>query len=430
MGNLRSKITILRQRIQESWLYRWGYRQMPPRQQRYIERLRAEKRPVRVVFLVLNISMWKYQGLLSRLLRDPRFLVTVVLSPGITYQPEQRLRDVQQMRQFFGSKGIDYIDWQIENNEPPVDVRRELQPDVVFYMQPYHGSYHPRHCFLNFTDRLIAYSPYSYLQAQDPYNYDNVMQNVAWRCYYANKYHLADATRLAHNKGVNAVAVGYTSADDYEATDNFPRQKEPFSEREPRLLIWAPHCTLANDGSAFSRSNFLMMADYMVDLAQRYKDCLRIAFKPHPGLLTELYKHPDWGRERADAYYDRWRNMENTKLADGAFVELFRESDAMVHDSGSFVVDYLYFNRPVMFVSQNIERAKSYVNVPGRRAYEAHYIGSTTDDIERFVRDVVMNGHDTMEPVRRAYYQEFLKQPRGQLTAENIYRDMVKELIN
>jgi hypothetical protein len=168
-----------------------------------------------------------------------------------------------------------------------------------------------------------------------------------------------------------------------------------------------------------------MMADYMVDLARRHVSDLRIAFKPHPGLLTELYKHPDWGRERADAYYEQWHTMENTELVDGAFVDLFRESDAMVHDSGSFVVDYLYFNHPVMYVSQNIERAKTYVNEPGRRAYDAHYIGSTTADVERFVDEVVLAGNDTMEPVRTAYYEQFLKQPGGRSTAENMYNDMV-----
>ena len=426
MNSIKGKATILRQRIHEQWLYRYGYRLMPRRQQRYVQWLGRQQRPVRVVFVALNVAMWKYQRLYDLLAADERFQPVVVLSPGITYQPEQRLKDLRQMRDFFTQQGTKFVDWKLEEGAEPVDIRHELNPDIVFYMQPYHGSYHDRHCFLRFTDRLIAYTPYSYLQAQVAYNYDNVMQNVAWKCYYVNQYHLDDARRWARNQGVNAVAAGYTSADDYRL--NPPSEVWHDDGHTRRRLIWAPHCTLANDGSAFSRSNFLMMADYMVDLARRHKDDLQIAFKPHPGLLTELYKHPEWGRERADEYYRTWRTMPNTQAEEGTFIDLFRGSDAMVHDSGSFVIDYLYFNHPVMYVSQNMERAKSYVNTPGKKAYEAHYTGSTTEDVERFVNEVVLGGNDPMKAARETYYNEFLAQPGGKTTAQNMYDDIVRSL--
>lgn len=420
------KWTVLCQRLHEAWLYHYGYRLMPRRQHHYIGKLRRRGGPVRVVFVALNVPMWKYQGLYDLLSADPRFQASVVLSPGITYKPEQRLRDLQQMREYFGAKRVDYIDWRLEDGEPAADIRRQLNPDIVFYTQPYHGSYHARHCFLRFTDRLIAYSPYSYLQAHDPYNYDNVMQNIAWKCYYVNKYHLAEARELAHNHGVNAVAVGYTSADEYQQNQYQEVWNDDGHQR--KRLIWAPHCTLANNGTAFSRSNFLMMAEYMVELARRHTADLQIAFKPHPGLLTELYKHPDWGKARTDDYYNMWRQMPNTQLVDGTFINLFQGSDAMVHDSGSFVIDYQYFNRPVMYVSQHIERAKSFVNEPGRKAYDAHYIGRTTGDVERFVDEVVLQGHDVMQDVRRAFYEEYLVQPGGQSTARNMYDDIVRSL--
>lgn len=420
------KWTILQQRLHEAWLYRYGYRLMPARQQQYIGKLRQRGTPVRVVFFALNVSMWKYQGLYELLHGDPRFQTFVVLSPGITYKPDHRLRDLQQMREYFRARNVEYIDWRLEDDESPFDVRRHLSPDIVFYTQPYHGSYHARHCFLNFTDRLIAYSPYSYLQAHDPYNYDNVMQNIAWRCYYVNEYHLEEAHQLARNQGVNAVAVGYTSADEYK--HNLYTEVWNDTTRQRKRLIWAPHSTIENYGTAFSRSNFLMMANYMVELAKRHVGDLQIAFKPHPGLLTVLYRHPDWGRQKADAYYNLWRTMPNTQLADGAFINLFEGSDAMVHDSGSFVVDYLYFDHPVMYVTQDIERAKTYVNEPGRKAYEAHYIGTTNNDVEQFVNQVVLQGQDTMQEIRQSYYDKYLKQPSGQSTARNIYDNIVRSL--
>ena len=420
------KWTILRQRLHEAWLYRYGYKWAPCRQQRYIEKLQRQQRPVRVAFFVLNISMWKYQGLHDLLRRDKRFSVYTVLSPGLGYLTEQRLRDLRQMRQYFNDRQIDYIDWQLENDAPPTDIRKTIDPDIVVYMQPYHGVYHPLHCFLKFTDRLILYTPYSFVQAQDPYNYDNEMQNIAWKQYFPTSCHIEDAQRLARNKGINIVAAGYASADDFLNNDYQEVWHDEGHSR--RRLIWAPHCTLANDGSVFSRSNFLMMADYMVKLAQRHTNDLQIAFKPHPGLLTELYKHPEWGRQRADAYYQLWRQMPNTQLADGPFKDLFQGSDAMVHDSGSFVVDYLYFNRPVMYVTRDIQRAKSFVNLPGQEAYDAHYVGATLDEVEHFIDDVVLAGHDTMTSVRQAFYDRFLARPNGKTVAENMYQDILTSL--
>ena len=91
------KWTILRQRIHEYWLYHYGYRLMPGRQRRFIKELQ-QRDVIKVVFVALNVSMWKYQGIYDLLAADPRFQVFVVLSPGITYKPEQRLRDLQQMR--------------------------------------------------------------------------------------------------------------------------------------------------------------------------------------------------------------------------------------------------------------------------------------------------------------------------------------------
>ena len=423
--NVMGKLTILKQRLQERYLYEWAYRSMPSRQQRYIAKL-SKRKEIRVAFFVLNVSMWKYQGLAYLLRENPRFRVCIVLSPGYSCTQSQQLQDIRQMRTYFAERGMEYIDWRLEDGEPAKDVRQLFDPDIVFYSHPYHGSYHPLHCFLQFTDRLIAYTPYSYLQSQAPFNYDNVMQNIAWKLYYANRYQMADARRLARNKGVNVVVAGYPSSDVYLYGPSELAWKD--TEHRRKRLIWAPHFTLANDGSVFSRSNFLMMADFMVELAERYRNELEIAFKPHPNLLSQLQKHPDWGYERTEAYYKKWQTMENTQLADGEFVNLFRDSDAMIHDSGSFVVDYLYFNHPVMFVTRDIERAKSYVNEPGKRAYDAHYVGKTLDDVQNFVDQVVLGGNDTKQTDRQQFFSSFLEEADGLTVAQHIYDDMVRSL--
>ncbi|MBR1688352.1 MAG: CDP-glycerol glycerophosphotransferase family protein [Prevotella sp.] len=420
-----SRLTLLRQKIEEAWLYRIGYRLAPLRQQRYIRHLQGRSE-IRVVFVVVSIPMWKYQGLYDLLRADARFRVQIVLSPSMNYSDEQRLSDIRVMRSYFDSRAMPYVDWDIEHDAPAVDIRRELNPDIVCYSQPYHGVFHPRHQFLNFTDRLLAYYPYGALQTSEPFLFDQVMTNIAWRLYYSDRYVLADACRFMRNGGSNVVVVGYPNADLYTR----PLTADPWHDEGHRLkrVIWAPHCTLANDGSSLSKSNFLDLSEAMLRLAHDYRDRVQIAFKPHPGLLTELYRHPDWGKQRTDDYYKRWSQMENTQLETGDYIELFKGSDAMIHDCGSFVIDYLYFRRPVMFLTRDIQRTRQYGNELCRQAYDIHYTGCTEQDIRRFIDDVVLGGNDPLSASRHQFYQDNLLPPGGQSVARNTYDDLVESL--
>jgi CDP-glycerol glycerophosphotransferase (TagB/SpsB family) len=166
----------------------------------------------------------------------------------------------------------------------------------------------------------------------------------------------------------------------------------------------------------------------MLQLADKYKDKLQIAFKPHPSLLRELYNHPEWGPKRTDDYYNQWNSKPNTQLETGDYVALFSGSDAMVHDSGSFIVDYQYFRKPVMYVSQNIALSKKYGNDFSKMAYDQHYIGKTYDDIERFIVEVVLEGNDTMKSSRDEFYCKFMLPPNGRSVADNTYDDIVKSI--
>lgn len=422
---MKRKWIILKQRIAEWWLNNIGYHFAAWRQQRFVKSLEG-RNEIRVAFVANNVAMWKYQSLYDRLQQDQRFKLFVILSPSISYQQEHRMRDLLAMRTYFSERKMDFVDWKIENGEDAIDIRKAINPDIVFYTQPYHGVYHHKHCFLNFTDRLLCYYPYAFLQIQDKYIYDQVYNNIAWKIYLANDYSRDDARMLARNKGRNVVVVGYPSSDLYQNIELPEVWKDDNHSR--KRLIWAPHFTVANDGSAFSRSNFLYLSDFMLQLADKYKDKLQIAFKPHPSLLRELYNHPEWGPKRTDDYYNQWNSKPNTQLETGDYVALFSGSDAMVHDSGSFIVDYQYFRKPVMYVSQDIALSKKYGNDFSKMAYDQHYIGKTYEDIERFIVEVVLEGNDTMKSSRDEFYSKFLLPPNGRSVADNTYDDIVKSI--
>ena len=240
--------------------------------------------------------------------------------------------------------------------------------------------------------------------------------------------HLNEARKTAWNEGRNVRVVGYPNADDFLSGKYAQVWKQPADRKQRKRLIWAPHYAITPEFGLLARSNFLDMAQPMLEIAEKYHDELQIAFRPHPRLLTELYKHPLWGKERTDSYYEQWANGTNTQLETVGFIDLFMTSDGMVHDSGSFAVEYHYSLNPVMFVSQDIAPLLATQCEFGKSAYKMHYIGKNMDDVEQFITNVVVGGNDTMRSWREWFYTEHLLPPGGHTVAQNTLDDLIYSL--
>jgi CDP-glycerol glycerophosphotransferase (TagB/SpsB family) len=177
-----------------------------------------------------------------------------------------------------------------------------------------------------------------------------------------------------------------------------------------------------------SRSNFIEMADFMLDVAKQYSDRIQIAFKPHPRLLTELYNHPKWGVEKADSYYKKWADLTNGQLEMGDFVSLFYYSDAMIHDSGSFVIDYIYFNKPQLFITKDVNVQLRESDRIAERVFQNVSTGYNENEIIDFIDNVVIRGNDTKSMIRKQILEEELLPPNGKFASENMYSDICASL--
>jgi CDP-glycerol glycerophosphotransferase (TagB/SpsB family) len=120
--------------------------------------------------------------------------------------------------------------------------------------------------------------------------------------------------------------------------------------------------------------------------------------------------------------------MVNTQLETGDFVDLFKTSDAMIHDCGSFTAEYLYVNKPVAFVSDNIEQLKIPHSDFGRAALDQHYILKDKDDVLAFINDVVLGGNDSKKEQRTRFFETVLKPDVTGTTSQFIVNDIKKSL--
>lgn len=398
---------------------------MPKRQARYVEKLRS-KDHVNVVFLPTNVAMWKYQRLYELLKSDKRFRVYIFPTPLANFTREQRIEDLRAMRAYFSERAMEYVDYELEKGKPMVNVRDVVDPDIIFYTQHYEITLEKGLVYTHFLDKLLCYAPYAFIPRKMNLFYGLPFDYVAWRLYYQTELNKKYAKSISTIMARNVVVAGYTGASSYFT----PPEKEVWKSdgRRKKRVIWAPHFTIVDGLGYFQASYFLKMAGFMCELAAEYADRVSFAFKPHPRLFSVLCNYPEWGKVKAREYYDFWANGANTQLETGDFVDLFKESDAMIHDCGSFIVDYMYFGKPILYDNPNIDDVKATTDELGAKAYDAHYRVKTLSDVKTFIDDVVLGGNDTMESVRKTFFEEYLKPKDGKDASQVIYDDIVKSI--
>lgn len=392
------------------------------RNKRNEERIR-QKDSITVVFFASNLAMWKYQELYEEMLRYPRYIPYIVLTPLSTFTFEQKKKNIEELRLFFKNKQIQYIDYNIEKMKG-FDVKNKLKPDLIFHSQPYLTAHVKEHRYYRFSDSLLGYYPYGItIFKGDFFNEDYC--NKAWKRYYENSFFQKICKENSSIGDKNVVIVGAHVADEYAKPHKDIWKKQ--SQLKKRI-IWATHFTINDDGWSGLSSNFLKMADYMLLIAKKYESLIQIAFKPHPRLLTELYKHKEWGKEKTDRYYEAWNEMNNTQLEQGDYYNLFAGSDAMIHDCGSFAAEYIYTENPVMYISKNFTNLYNEVHEFGKLILDLHYKAKELNDIEDFICRVVIKGDDPKKDERKFAKKTYLDPPNGKTVAQNIMDDLNRSL--
>ena len=377
------------------------------------------KPTIEVAFLLTIPGMWKLDYLFRAMAESPRYHPYIVIFPYSRFKgfsDKELWKTIERTEAFVKQRGFEYLIPYDKETGKWDNISKTLHPDIVFFTTPYRDILPQFYCY-NFKKTLTCYVPYAF-QAMNLYDldYNQIAINLYGLNFAETDMHLDFARRYSRSKGKNFVVSGYPGTevylrDDYTSPDVWRPQSEP-----KKRIIWAPHHTIETN-VAFQASTFLTFCDDMLDIARRYRDKVQIAFKPHQLLKFKLMQL--WGEERTNSYYHQWEEMDNCQLEESGYIDLFIHSDAMIHDSGSFTAEYLFLNKPVMYLALNAEPEKQF-NEFGKLAYHNHYHGASRQDIEAFINDVVVGGQDTMKAQREQFHSRYLCPPDGKLPSQNI----------
>lgn len=372
-----------------------------------------KKERIRVLFVIAELGSWKTEILYLAMLNHPRFepLLGVTTSQEVSGS-KAKLID------YLIKKGYFYID--IDSIAHNI---QNINPDIIFYYKPYVSSY-PSGLFIEKNRKpVVCQINYAFNQGGTAEPYLHQIRKYAWREFVENRLVLETMTSL---KGVytgNKVVTGTPMQDILLLPkDNF---EDPWKDKTGRKrIIYAPHHSLkGTNGGFIEYSTFLENGDFILELAKKYSDRVTWAFKPHPTLYPKLVNL--WGKEKTDAYYNAWVNLGIGQLELGEYVGLFKHSDAMIHDSCSFIAEYMYTHKPVMFLEKKHRTAdEMLLGEFGYSSYKLHYHGQNFKQIKDFVDDVINYRDPNMEQ-RTTFFDEYLLPPNGKTACENIINEIL-----
>lgn len=410
MSSIILRIFAFLHRIVDFYIYRLS---IPSK----VKRMRQKPR-VKVLFVISEVSIWKTESLYREMLLHPRFEPIIGVALLTADKPSEAIRKYEILLRYLINKKYSFIELYGS------DIRNNIRPDIIFYQQPYDGIIDSELFYRNNQDALFCNVYYAFNTIGQKWIGASAYLHYCWQRYYENYEAMSYCESLmpiiARNKGY---ITGLSFQDILEKSkDEF---QDPWKTQSvgKKRIIWAPHHTIPIEENLINYSTFLDVADSMLEIAEELKDKIQIAFKPHPFLMKKLYNY--WGKEKTDSYYKKWSQSENVQFESGEYYGLFKHSDALIHDCGSFTIEYLYMGKPVMYLS-NGEPHTDTLNAFGKAAYETHVIGSSKTEIMQFINDVI-NEKDILRNEREKFVKRFLKIPNTGNASLNIINSILNE---
>ena len=381
-------------------------------------RLRGKER-IEVAFFLTIPGMWKSDYLFRALQDNPRYHPYIVIYPYSQFKgfsKDEIEETLKRTELFVKGRGYEYVIPYDKEKNRWLDVKKTLHPDIVFFASPY-KDHLPQYYIYHFKDILTCYVPYGFgsVRAYEN-NYNLIFHNLVGLQLLETEWHREMGVKIARNGGYNLFTTGYPATEvflrnDYVAMDVWKSQPT-----KKKRIIWAPHHPVDDPHGV---ATFLLYYDFMLQMAEKYQNQIQIAFKPHQLLKFKLERI--WGQEKTDEYYARWANLENGQLEESSYVDLFITSDAMIHDSGSFTTEYIFTQKPVMYLVGK-DKVEERFSTFGLQAFHCHYQGESAEQIERFIVDTVIGGDDPKKVDREAFYNKWLAPKDGLMPSQKIIK--------
>ena len=390
------------------------YEEISSRIFEYTENKLKSKDIINVGFVIHSASMWSCEKLYRFFESDPHFNPSVIVSRCNSDASLKTYPLYNKTLSFFNNSEYNVKTLNLNDNRFTC-WKKMGEPDILFYLSPY-NLFTPKEVNIKYmpADVLTIYIPYCYMMndSEGLRNCPGIM--YTWKHFVESKFYLNIFSREKPYRKNNLEFLGYPKMD-YFYKNSY--DDTVWKEKQKKRIIYAPHHSIG-EFSTF-RDNGL----YFLELAKKYEHTTTWVIKPHPLLGRGCVRSGVFKTsEEYDHYLDQWRNLKNANvIEEGTYEDIFMTSDAMICDSMSFLAEYQFTHKPLLFLEN-----KSKLNFDdfGFSVYKQLYTaeGTNKNAIDKFITDVVLNENDPMKSERDVFFKEYLDNNNNGNSSYLIYK--------
>lgn len=385
-----------------------------------LEKIR-HKDKITVAFYFDSTSKWCGDELYNLFAKDKRFEPTIFIYPtGDNLTRKEFQQDIEK----FKARGLNVF---VVKN-PTVDIPVQ---DILIQTSPYDDNV-PRDfrlINLKFTT-LLVYIPYAHtISSRDGFIRYNPFLRVLWKACFPSTTSLEYYQRTCSVGMPRGIFSGYPRMDIFFNKNAYFKFDWKITRPDSKKIIWAPHHTVSDSDTSLKYSTFQWNYQFMYEFAKAHTE-ISWVIKPHPWLFRNaVHAHIFSSLAACEEYFQKWNDLPNAQVYTGAYYQdIFATSDGMIHDSGSFIAEYQYVDKPMIYLSRDTQKFNDLGNVILKASYTVD--GKNLDSISATMQRVFIEGDDYKAAERKVVFDKYLNYPKylGMSASEFIYKNIVDDL--
>lgn len=386
------------------------------------ERMRG-KNKIRVGFVTDNAAMWCGDKLYNYFARDKRFEPTVFLCLQRNKSTVKTvIDDFHHGTKQFKSRGLNVF----PISDPQTQIPKQ---DVIFFLRPYFNYYPDAFQMHKLTaNTLIIHIPYGLKVSQTNRGSltDYPIFRIIWKGFFENSQVIKTLDGYCKLGMPRGLYSGLPKLDAFFADIKKIKFDWKMTQRNAKKIIWAPHWSI-NGGAKYA--TFQWNWRFMYEFAKAHPETSWVV-KPHPHLLHSAVESGVFSSTAAfEEYLKAWNDLPNAQVYTGAYYHaIFTTSDGMILDSGSFIGEYQYVHKPMIFLTRESEQ----FNEIGREILNVSYLvdGRDLNGIAKLMQKIFIEGGDPKRSVREEFFDKYLNyyKHNGMTASEFIYKNIRDEL--
>lgn len=366
------------------------------------------KEKIRVAFYVSENAKWNADELYNLLDKNESFEPIIIVSI-LSYVHEGKdivRNNLQENFDFFKSRKKNVIKAYDENKKEYIPLDK-FNIDIIFYQQPW--GIPNEHNIEQTKDFALSYH---FHYGLDIFK-SKIKDMTLYRKLYTYFLALDEEKNFLESKGYNnTTVIGFPKLDIYKTLKQDKTNNK-------KTIIYAPHFSYKKK-SILRIGTFDKFSKKMLDFAKEHSEYNWI-FKPHPNLKKELTYDKNYGSDFANKYYSEWAKIGKV-YEQGDYFNIFINSDLLITDCSSFLLEYLPTNKPLF----RFERKDS---IPltkfGEKLRKNIYRINDFKSFERIFNKVIVNEKDILKEKRKTFINSILKE---ETSSEKIIKNIIHTL--